>query len=423
MKRTAKETTVAARALTNPQPSFVSIVKAGANQRPFRAVKVDPSVLADAVAEAVNQKPEEADVSKKKGIEVMAGFEIAQIVFKGEKFAKKADVEAWLTDGGYSEFTLTEKDDGSFEVTSNMEFEAGSVQKIEGDDGVVAYVGKLKEEAPAEKTADEQAEEHAAGNTSAVQPVATKAEGEEAAAGADASQKTADEVVAELAQRFDSWEAYYSDGKTMKEVMEAGNNGYPGGLYELTEAFYVVVRNAVLSGDLDAIKRESSVYGQMVAKLAEVFMTFAETEKADLTVKVCGPEEITAAEAPVAVQTEAEKSAEEKSAEDEAAKAAAEQAAAEATPEVVDITAALKEALSAALGPIGVQLAEVKEMVVQTKSDLEERVTGLENRGQTRKGADELDPADSKPDTKAEGGASTFSSALGARKKSGAWDK
>ncbi|WP_299984740.1 hypothetical protein [uncultured Ruegeria sp.] len=39
MKRIPRINEITARALTDPEPSFVSLVQGGANQRPFRSVK------------------------------------------------------------------------------------------------------------------------------------------------------------------------------------------------------------------------------------------------------------------------------------------------------------------------------------------------------------------------------------------------
>lgn len=43
MKRIPRTNEITARGLTDPEPSFVSLAKGGANQRPFRSVKNEPA--------------------------------------------------------------------------------------------------------------------------------------------------------------------------------------------------------------------------------------------------------------------------------------------------------------------------------------------------------------------------------------------
>ncbi|KRW94349.1 hypothetical protein [Paracoccus sp. MKU1] len=166
MKRSPTTKHVKARALTDPKPAFVSLVKAGANQRPFRTIK---SVAPEASeADAI---PKEKTMSK--GISAREGFDIVSLRFTGAAFATEEAVRSWLTEGGYSDYALKAVD-GGFEVeNTNAQFEEGSVEKVDGAvDGVTAFVGKLAKPEEVEKTEEETTAEAATANASAVQPVA-----------------------------------------------------------------------------------------------------------------------------------------------------------------------------------------------------------------------------------------------------------
>lgn len=132
---------VNARALTDPKPAYVSIVQAGANQAPFRSVKMVDVLSAEEAGDMVE---------KLKAMQV-DGYEVARIRFaKGEVFPDEAAVKAWLEDGGYSDHAVKEVDDG-FEIENEADKFEGDVVEIETDGGtaLTIWVGKLAEgEAP-----------------------------------------------------------------------------------------------------------------------------------------------------------------------------------------------------------------------------------------------------------------------------------
>ena len=194
------------RALTDPKPAFVSIVKAGANQVPFRSVKSDDA-------------PEESNMSER--IEAMhgQGYEVARIEFAlGETFDTVEAVKAWLDDGGYAYGEVVQRDE-SFEVeNAESTFEEGSVVQIDaGDTSVTIWVGKLdaesieKAEAAGDdphgkvtdaqvvdrKGDDEPAEETRTGkggDESAGEKADSEADSEDGAEGAEAAAKDEDGV-------------------------------------------------------------------------------------------------------------------------------------------------------------------------------------------------------------------------------------
>ena len=128
--REAKEKTIQARALTKPQPRFVSLVSAGANQTPIKTVKVD----------IVSTK----EVSMTKIAALKAdGHEVQRITFKkGDTFPDEAAVRSFLDEGGYTFTDLDEVDD-TFVVENKSDEFTEDVRRIEVDDDLTVHVGKL----------------------------------------------------------------------------------------------------------------------------------------------------------------------------------------------------------------------------------------------------------------------------------------
>lgn len=448
MKIRPTEKSFKARALTDAQPSFVSLVRAGANQRPFKVVKMDP----DAIEPQENDMTEETQKSEQEAaLAVGNGYGIVAIRFSGEDFDSETKVKAWLDEGGYVDYEITSKDDG-FEVNSGLDFELGSVRRTDPRTGLQVFVGKLTSPIEVEKSNDEQTDEHAAVNTSSVTTEATiksddadedgqaveKAD-ENADEGAqeaaektvhdedeDEEERTADKKKADDADpsqeailRFDDFDAFFSDEPSLAAVLAAGDDGFPGGLYELTTAMYYAVRNAIRAGQADQISTIAADYGRRVEMLAMAFDGMDEAQRAEFEAIVLGNEtmvekedegtetsviekaeeagddaaedvekEDAGEEDGVVEKTEdgaddAEASTEtvvEKS--EEADEADAEDAPEETAKGDGDVVSAVKSLLSEGLAG-----------VVEKIDEIGERVTNLEDRGQTRKGADASDEA------------------------------
>ena len=125
--------TIKANALTNPNPSFVSQVKAGANQKPWRAVKMDAAVPVE-TPEDVSMKIKPTQKTSNAIVAAVApkGYGVMQFEFATEQFADEAAVKAWMDAGGYEDYTVTTTKSG-FEVVDDAgRFIAGSVSKIDG---------------------------------------------------------------------------------------------------------------------------------------------------------------------------------------------------------------------------------------------------------------------------------------------------
>lgn len=171
MKRKPRTSVIKARALTDPRPAFVSIVKGGANQTPFRAVKMDPRLI------GADEK--DADMTTKKAAAplVAQGYDISALRFAHQEFPTEAAVQAWLDAGGYEGTTIKAAADGFDVLNTEVEFEEGTLTKIDGPvPGLTVYVGKVKVEETTEKTEEEAVLDASLDNPSAVQPVATKGE-------------------------------------------------------------------------------------------------------------------------------------------------------------------------------------------------------------------------------------------------------
>ncbi len=148
--RTPRKKEVKGRALTDPQPAFVSIVQAGANQAPFRMVKMDLHAT-----EGVGDMHERIKAMKAQG------HEVASLRFHDvEKFPDVEAVKAWLTEGGYSEDAIgaiKDAQEGGFEVQNTTDsFVEGSIVQIKDahDLGVTVWVGKLEVSEDAAKDED-----------------------------------------------------------------------------------------------------------------------------------------------------------------------------------------------------------------------------------------------------------------------------
>ena len=137
--------TIKATALTNPDPSFVSQVKAGANQKPWRAVKMDGAVPVDDNPEdSMKIKSTQKAASAVVAAVAPKGYGVMQFQFAKAAFADEAAVTSWMEAGGYHDFEVTTTTKGFEVMDDEARFVAGSVSKIEGfHEGVVAFVGKL----------------------------------------------------------------------------------------------------------------------------------------------------------------------------------------------------------------------------------------------------------------------------------------
>lgn len=128
MKRKAAKLTRKVKVLTDPHPSFVSLVQAGANGTPIAIIKMDDP----------NQ---EAEMPKKLKT---GNVDIARLVFSGDKFKTEEDVRAWLDAGGYTDAKIKAEEDGTFYVKGDDTITASA--EVEVEPGIVAHVGESAKE-------------------------------------------------------------------------------------------------------------------------------------------------------------------------------------------------------------------------------------------------------------------------------------
>lgn len=102
------------KALTDPQPEFVSLVFGGANKTPFRAMRADGTVV------------EEAEVQEQS----LKTHAIAKVEFSGEKFADEKAVKEWLVSGGYDPKTPIIRTDDGFLVDSTSGLDKETVLSV-----------------------------------------------------------------------------------------------------------------------------------------------------------------------------------------------------------------------------------------------------------------------------------------------------
>lgn len=356
MFRSAKTFVKKIKVLTDPEPSFVSLVSAGANKTPFRSVKSEEDAMS-----VLNSKKSD-------------GLEFQSVIFKGESYETAEACHDWLSEGGITEYDLSAEASG-FIAVSKAEFDPESLTQIEFS-GLSLIVGKM---ADASVSSPE-----AAGAVVAE----TSAKSDEAVA-PDAPQST---------KKFDYWDAEYSTGSTLSEVLtDAGRwSGLPIGMYELTTAMYTALNNALKDGaDTSVVQQIVGEYAVRLELLAEASKGIPAAERTALfdafgnRVIRSEAEEVTEnTEIPAVTEetVEAEAAPETEEEAEQASAAADQQAVEEAAVAKSDDLAEVKGALESLTGSIA-------ELVAAMKSDREnvEKLNGrlerVENAGQTRKSA------------------------------------
>lgn len=320
MKRNPRTRTIKARALTNPRPSFVSLVGAGANQRPFQSVKSDGTAKSPSIEdqEMANQTTA-----------LKAGYDIAALTFAAPQFTSLKAVQDWLDEGGYEGYEITEEGTTFVVANKTMAFEEGTTETLEGAvAGLTVSIGKLAEEAVAEKTDAEIEAEAAKSNASSVQPVAivpdTEAAKEDAAPAGDAPATEAEAEAATGTEVASVKAALETFEATMGELRKSQKGMYEANaLHDILRALRWMVEDAEWNGlseeDVAAIKAAATnlivvmgnAMSQTMQMLEEAFRSIlgreaAAKEDATPATEVAGDEKPAEAEAaPTQETTEA----------------------------------------------------------------------------------------------------------------------
>lgn len=377
------------KALTDPQPEFVSLVTAGANMTPFKALKSDEPVAESSASEAVDPPPV-ADIPTETAASFCAEkadtHEIAKIVFQKAAFATVEEVRSWLSDGGFSDFDSIDEDAETYSVGKEDE----RASRVEWE-GITIYITDREIEA-----SDVPVEPNSESSPTAVTEVQPVAKSEDVVAAVEPVVATLEEapvVVEEVSAerlRYDDFKATLSAGTTMDKVLAEGFDGLPPAIHEVTNAMYVAVRNCAMTRDVVGIKAAASAYGDFVAALVELFPAGMETEAAKSALADAPAlEEVTAKEAeqaPIEDPHPLEASASEQTVEVEAVKTA--EPSTEAVIEAAPNLAALVIKLAESVQELTNNFSSLHNEVAAKADALAERVTAIETERQSRKGAD-----------------------------------
>lgn len=145
MKREKQRRKAIIKVLTDPDPTFVSMVRRGANQRPFHAIK-------HAEGETTPETKETMDMSKRqKETKGAPDVVIARVLFAKSDWADAEAVTNYMTEKGYSDFEVKEEDD-RFVVEDSADEIDGDTRECPSTTvkGVTYVVGSAKKSAEAE---------------------------------------------------------------------------------------------------------------------------------------------------------------------------------------------------------------------------------------------------------------------------------
>lgn len=329
LKRNARVQRKRVKALTDPKPEFVSLVGAGANKTPFRALR------ADSVEQDIEINTEETATKSE-------AFGVARIEFSSDTFADEETVVNWLASGGYADAKV-ERTDTGFVVAGDAP-EGAELIEVPGE-GFVMYVSE-------------------------VSPGAT-------------SQKSDLPTGPQLLDMTFQLYSQIRDGLHAGDhvAAKAALTDFSGVL----DAFLETVPGSeepTMKAFIDAVAPEVEMTKETTEKAApvdaEVVVAGAEDTTA-VTTEGAGGEEIEAvAKTEGEAAAEGEVVAEEENSEEEVA------VAAKTEEEVADPIAAL----SALVGDLTKSVKELGETVSAKTDELAQRVAAVEDVRQTRKGAD-----------------------------------
>lgn len=386
MRVEGKTKSTTARALTNPRPSFVSLVKAGANLTPFVVTKAegeeDMTTAIPRRRRVVKTTSEDALGHPLKAVKT-EGVAIAAISFsKSDAFKDEGDVKNWLDDGGYTDYEIAATDKGWSVVNKSDEFE-GALKTVSVTAQVDVSLGTVKKA---------EAEEVNPGATS--ESTEAKEEVTSESAGNEASSAAEPELATEAA-------APNSEAKT-EEV--AQKSVYQ--IIEMAEAIQCLNwlasdrawaeqwadKDPVLSTKLKALCAELlGVLGELAVEEAKEILTPTQkSEKADMTDKsTAATADDTNKDATADADTAAAAGATETKT--EAAAPAADAAPDAATaPAGFDLEAILRTVMAPvteAVASVSKAVEALSTEVKANKAETDQKVEALGSQRQTKKGA------------------------------------
>lgn len=424
--------TIKANALTNPNPSYVSLVKAGANQKPWRAVKMDAAVPVE-TPEDVSMKIKPTQKAANAVVAAVApkGFGVMQFEFASAEFADEPAVKAWMDAGGYDDYTIVATKTGFEVVDDDGRFIAGSVSKIDGfAKGVTAFVGKLtnpdlteeEQVGDAVDTAKAAADAIAAAASPVVDPPARTRSAEATPPAGEADAPAGDIVapaadVVEPTTVADTASAISAPAEPVPGVIPEEQPATPPAAEPAAPAapaVEVVVQpvaappataqraaEVAIRGVLDQNPRTKGVYeasslGEIVNRLAWIIYDADYTGLSEETVTKINGAALALLDAFMQAATDAAEELAEVFGVPEQDTAAARSDPAVVTETPVDIAAVVAAAVREAIAPLEVRVATAESAVTEANAATEtaqralsERVEADNARGQTRQGADD----------------------------------
>lgn len=431
MKRNAKHILKAVMILTDPDPSFASLVPHGANQTPFRKLASDNEQEGGVVAKTTVPSKQEPAMDDKqettirqrtrttettqKMDETSAVAEVHKFVFSKSVYSDEPSVRKYLDEHGYASDLVIKADDETFVVDGHAEDEFSSPISIINHNGIAMHVGIL---APIEAATEETAKsEEAVGGDNSEPDETPKEVSEETPQETDTSEEPQPELdlfsedIAKAAKVASAPEtiAKFDD---IKQVLSFTDD-VPPGFYDIVYAYTAVVRAAIADRNYPRIGRVSRELGGFVVDLARLFestdeenveraekaasilnsmcvMPDAPTPILELGDEVTKSEQVdelpkveTADPAPVATKDTEEAPIVKETDE-------IEQPEQQTTPS--DMASIVQQALADGLKPLAASVDAIKDEVAtikETAKSADERVSAIENSRQVRKSSDE----------------------------------
>ena len=294
MKRAKNRKKTVVTLLKEAQPAFVSIVRRGAIQRGFHAIK----------SEGGQTATKESEMGKQRKIKSAEDIAVQRITFAKAEYPDVASVEAFLTEKGYSEFDVQEEGETFYVEDTPADQIEGDTRAVESNaaKGVTYLVGNVKKsdeaetdpaEAGDEGNAGEGGDEEKAakddgdhppaagegeGGKEGDKPADAPAEGSAPGAGQEAPAEGADEAAKKsapkprqrirkaafvvkgltptaLAATYESLADFIEENgitaKTFADSVAEYTGGVAPGLWALNDAFMTELRKALKAGRAD----------------------------------------------------------------------------------------------------------------------------------------------------------------------------
>lgn len=264
------------RLLTDPVPEYVSLVRHGANQTPLRVVKRDgviPSKITVADLEEFQHLVEKASINFE-DIENMLtpSTDIQKMVFSNDVFPSEKDVIDYMRDKGYEGFNVSKENDSYIINALDTEaFQEDSVKTIETDDGVIMYLGIIKDE-DSEDLETSEDDDNILTSEKQDSGMAQEDKKVRKRKSSNCKLSVGDMTSYEVSTKYDYYAAAMSRGMSLEEVMQAGADGLPPAYYEMTQALAIAVRNNIIDQDMEGVRSVATEFGDMIVSVSEAMM-------------------------------------------------------------------------------------------------------------------------------------------------------